>query len=270
MILTIDCGNTNTVFALYSYKKIIKQQGCWRISNNPKRTADSYYSWLVQLLRSLKYDISDISGVVIASVVPESLFNIKSLIYKYIDVDPIIVGEKGVKLDIEVNIEKPDEAGADRLVNSYAIKCLNLSPAIVIDFGTATTFDIVGKNGSYEGGIIAPGINLSLEALYLAAARLPRISLKPLTGKKTLIGKNTINAMQSGIFWGYVSMIEGLIDKITSIDDFNNFQVVATGGLSHLFKESIQCIDLIEDNLTLIGLVNLFLINKNINFEDFK
>ena len=270
MILTIDCGNTNTVFALYSYKKIIKQQGCWRISNNPKRTADSYYSWLIQLLRSLKFDISDISGVVIASVVPESLFNIKSLIYKYIDIDPIIVGEKGVKLDIEVNIEKPDEAGADRLVNSYAIKCLNLSPAIVIDFGTATTFDIVGKNGSYEGGIIAPGINLSLEALYLAAARLPRISLKPLIGKKTLIGKNTINAMQSGIFWGYVSMIEGLIDKIKSIDDFNNFQVVATGGLSHLFKESIQCIDLIEDNLTLIGLVNLFLTNKNINFEDLK
>ena len=187
MILTIDCGNTNTVFALYSYKKVIKQQGCWRIYNNPKRTADSYYSWLIQILRSSNFDISHISGVSVASVVPETLFNIKSLIYKYINIDPIIVGEKGVKLNIKVNIDNPDEAGADRLVNSYAIKCLNLSPAIVIDFGTATTFDIVGKDGSYDGGIIAPGVNLSLEALYLAAARLPRTSLKSLIGKKTFI-----------------------------------------------------------------------------------
>ena len=269
MILVIDCGNTNTVFALYSYKNGIKQDGCWRIYNNPKRTSDSYYFWFIQILNSFNFAISDISGVSIAAVVPETLFHIKSFIHKYIEVDPIIVGEHGVKLDIDVNIDNPKEAGADRLVNSYAIKCLNLSPAIVIDFGTATTFDIVGKNGSYEGGIIAPGVNLSLEALYLAAARLPRISLKPLTGNKTLIGKNTINAMESGIFWGYVSMIEGLIYKIKSMEEFNDFQVIATGGLSKLFKNSLDCIDLIEYNLTLIGLVNLFLINKNIKFRSF-
>ena len=265
MILTIDCGNTNTVFAVYSYKNTIRQEGCWRIYNNSKRTADSYYPWLIQMLKLSNFQVSDLTGVSVASVVPETLFNIKSLIYKYMHFDPIIVGEKGIKLNIKVNIDNPNEAGADRLVNAYAIKCLNLSPAIVIDFGTATTFDIIGVDGSYDGGIIAPGVNLSLEALYLAAARLPRISLKPLIGNNTLIGKNTINAMESGIFWGYVSMIEGLINKIKSIDKLSNSHVVATGGLSNLFKDSLQCIDLIEENLTLIGLVNLFLVNKNIN-----
>ena len=264
MLLTIDCGNTNTVFALYSYDSAIVQKGCWRIYNNPKRTADSYYPWLIQMLSLSNFKIKDISGVSIASVVPETLFNIKSLVSKYITNDLIVVGEKNINLDIKINIDSPNEAGADRLVNAYAIKCLNLAPAIVIDFGTATTFDIVGKNGSYEGGIIAPGINLSLEALYLAAARLPRISLKPLSGDNTLIGKNTIQAMESGIFWGYVAMIEGLVNKIKSLDEYNDFKVIATGGLSNLFKESIYSIDLIENDLTLIGLANLFINNKKI------
>ena len=264
MILVIDCGNTNTVFALYSYKKSIKQEGCWRISNSPKRTDDSYYSWLFQMLSLSHFKMVDISGVSIASVVPETLFNIKSFVKKYINSKPLIVGEKDVTLEIEVNIDNPIEAGADRLVNSYAVKCLNIAPAIVIDFGTATTFDVVGENGSYNGGIIAPGINLSLEALYLATARLPRISIKTLYGNSSLIGKNTINAMESGIFWGYVSMIEGLVNKIKLIDEYCNFKVVATGGLSFLFKESLQCIDIVENNLTLIGLVNIFLNNKKI------
>ena len=158
MILVIDCGNTNTVFALYSYKKSIKQEGCWRISNNPKRTDDSYYSWLFQMLSLSNFKMDDISGISIASVVPETLFNIKSFVKKYINSKPLIVGEKDVTLEIEVNIDNPIEAGADRLVNSYAVKCLNIAPAIVIDFGTATTFDVVGENGSYNGGIIAPGI----------------------------------------------------------------------------------------------------------------
>lgn len=264
MILVIDCGNTNTVFALYSYKNSIKQEGCWRISNSPKRTDDSYYSWLFQMLSLSHFKMVDISGVSIASVVPETLFNIKSFVKKYINSKPLIVGEKDVTLEIEVNIDNPIEAGADRLVNSYAVKCLNIGPAIVIDFGTATTFDVVGESGSYNGGIIAPGINLSLEALYLATARLPRISIKSLHGNSSLIGKNTINAMESGIFWGYVSMIEGLVSKIKLIDEYSNFTVVATGGLSSLFKESLQCIDIIENNLTLIGLVNIFLNNKKI------
>ena len=264
MILAIDCGNTNTVFALYSYKKNIHQLGCWRINNNSKRTADIYYPWLLQMLNLSNFELKDITGVCIASVVPETLLNIKSLIKKYIKVKLFVVGENNFDIGIKVNIDNPNEAGADRLVNSFAAGKLNLSPAIIIDLGTATTFDIVGKDGSYNGGIIAPGVNLSLEALYLAAARLPRISIKPLTDVNTIIGKNTINAMESGIFWGYVSMIDGLINKIKSNKKFSNYKVIATGGLSHLFRDSIDSIDLIIDDLTLIGLVKLYLKNNHI------
>ena len=262
MILTIDCGNTNTVFALYSYKKNIIQEGCWRINNDSKRTADLYYPWLLQMLQISNFDIQKISGVCIASVVPETLLNIKGFIKKYFKINLLVVGEDIIDFGIKINIDNPQEAGSDRIVNSYAAKKLKFSPAIIIDLGTATTFDLVGKDGSYNGGIIAPGVNLSLEALYLAAARLPRISLKPLTDVNSIIGKNTLNAMESGIFWGYVSMIEGLISKIKLIEEFSDYKVIATGGLSHIFKNSLSCIDFIKDDLTLIGLVNLYLENK--------
>ena len=259
MILVIDCGNTNTVFALYSYDKSIKKIACWRIHNNSKRTADSYYSWLSQMLILSDIKIDDITGICIASVVNETLFNIKMFIKKYFKINPLIIDNN--ILELKVNIDNPEEAGADRIVNSFAVKCLNLSPAIVIDFGTATTFDLVGIDGSYNGGIIAPGVNLSLEALYLAAARLPKVTLKPLSNKNSIIGKNTVNAMESGIYWGYVSMIEGLINKVKILDEYKNYKVIATGGLSDLFKKSLPCIDYIEEDLTLIGLVNLYLNN---------
>ena len=266
MILAIDCGNTNTVFALYSFKNGIKQEGCWRINNNSKRTADSYFPWLLQMLTLSDIKIDDITGVCIASVVTETLFNIKNLTKKYIKINPLVIDNNIFDLGLKVNIDNPEEAGADRLVNSFAAKCLNLSPAIIIDFGTATTFDLVGEDGSYNGGIIAPGVNLSLEALYLAAARLPRITLKPLSNEKSIIGKNTINAMESGIYWGYVSMIEGLINKIKFLNEYKSYKVIATGGLSDLFKNSLPCIDYIKEDLTLIGLVNLYLNNlKNKN-----
>jgi len=259
MILVIDCGNTNTVFALYSYDNSIKKTVCWRIHNNSKRTADSYYSWLSQMLKLSEIKIDDVTGICIASVVNETLFNIKMFIKKYFKINPLIIDNN--ILGLKVNIDNPEEAGADRLVNSFAVKCLKLSPAIVIDFGTATTFDLVGVDGSYDGGIIAPGVNLSLEALYLAAARLPKVTLKPLSNKNSIIGKNTVNAMESGIYWGYVSMIEGLINKVKILDEYKNYKVIATGGLSDLFKKSLPCIDYIEEDLTLIGLVNLYLNN---------
>ena len=259
MILVIDCGNTNTVFALYSYDNSIKKIACWRIHNNSKRTADSYYSWLSQMLKLSEIKIDDVTGICIASVVNETLFNIKMFIKKYFKINPLIIDNN--ILELKVNIDNPEEAGADRIVNSFAVKCLNLYPAIVIDFGTATTFDLVGIDGSYNGGIIAPGVNLSLEALYLAAARLPKVTLKPLSNKNSIIGKNTVNAMESGIYWGYVSMIEGLINKIKILDEYKNYKVIATGGLSDLFKKSLACIDYIEEDLTLIGLVNLYLNN---------
>ena len=259
MILVIDCGNTNTVFALYSYDNSIKKIACWRIHNNSKRTSDSYYSWLSQMLKLSEIKIDDVTGICIASVVNETLFNIKMFIKKYFKINPLIIDNN--IFGLKVNIDNPEEAGADRLVNSFAVKSLKLSPAIVIDFGTATTFDLVGVDGSYDGGIIAPGVNLSLEALYLAAARLPKVTLKPLSNKYSIVGKNTVNAMESGIYWGYVSMIEGLINKVKILDEYKNYKVVATGGLSDLFKKSLPCIDYIEEDLTLIGLVNLYLNN---------
>ena len=264
MILAIDCGNTNTVFALYTLNNQINQLTSWRINNDTKRTSDLYYPWLLKMFEISKFDITSVTGISIASVVPETLVNIKSLIKKYFNVNTLIVNENVLDLGIKVNIDNPKEAGADRLVNSYAAEKLKISPAIIIDFGTATTFDIVGKDGSYNGGIIAPGVNLSLESLYLATANLPKISLKPLIDKESsIIGKNTISAMESGIFWGYLSMIEGLIEKIKSVDKFYNYKVVATGGLSNLFKKSLKSIDVIIDDLTLIGLVKLYLNNKN-------
>ena len=264
MILAIDCGNTNTVFALYTTNKEIKQLSSWRINNDSKRTADLYFPWLLKMFEISKFEIKNVKGVSIASVVPETLVNIKSLINKYFNVKSLVVNENILDLGINVNIDNPKEAGADRLVNSYAADKLKISPAIIIDFGTATTFDIVGKNGSYNGGIIAPGVNLSLEALYLATANLPKVSLRTLVDtNSSIIGKNTVSAMESGIFWGYVSMIEGLIEKIKSVDKYSNYKVVATGGLSNLFKKSLNNIDLIVDDLTLIGLVKLYLNNKN-------
>tara|TARA_A200000113_G_scaffold201477_1_gene195276 strand:+ start:143 stop:937 length:795 start_codon:yes stop_codon:yes gene_type:complete len=264
MILAIDCGNTNTVFALYTVNNQINQLASWRINNDSKRTADLYYPWLLKMFEISKFNITCVTGISVASVVPETLVNIKSLIKKYFNVKTLIVNDNILDLGIKVNIDNPKEAGADRLVNSYAAEKLKISPAIIIDFGTATTFDIVSKDGSYNGGIIAPGVNLSLEALYLATANLPKISLKPLIDQDyTIIGKNTINAMESGIFWGYVSMIEGLIEKIKSVDKISDYKVVATGGLSKLFKKSLKSVDVIVDDLTLIGLVNLYLNNKN-------
>ena len=264
MILAIDCGNTNTVFALYTVNNQINQLAIWRINNDTTRTADLYYPWLLKMFEISKIDVKSVTGISIASVVPETLVNIKSLINKYFNVKTLIVNESILNLGIKVNIDNPKEAGADRLVNSYAAGKLKISPAIIIDFGTATTFDIVGEDGSYNGGIIAPGVNLSLDALYLATANLPKVSLKPLIDlDSSIIGKNTISAMESGIFWGYVSMIEGLIEKIKSVNKFSDYNVVATGGLSNLFKKSLKSIDVIVDDLTLIGLVKLYLNNKN-------
>ncbi len=263
MFLAIDCGNTNTVFALYDYSnKKLKLLNLWRTNSDIKRTSDDYYVWLNQAFSILNLKIGQIKGICIASVVPEVLLNIKIMIKKYLKIKTLIVGEDNIKLNI--NIENPKEAGADRVVNAYAAHILNYSPAIVIDFGTATTFDIVGKNGSYDGGIIAPGINLSLEALYSATSRLPKIAIRQLNDEKnTLIGRNTIAAIESGVYWGYVCMIEGLIFKLKKI--YKNSKILATGGLSSIFIKNISTIDLVEKDLTILGLAHMYISHFKIN-----
>ena len=258
MLLLIDCGNTNIVFAIAQNDRILKK---WRINTDPKRTADEYYVWLIKLLEIENINLLSISSCIIASVVPDALFSLLNFNKEYLKIEPFIVGENNLKIGIDINIDNPSEAGADRIVNAVAVKKFYNKPSIVIDFGTATTFDIVSKSGSYEGGIIAPGVNLSLEALYMAASRLPRIKVD-ITKNINIVGKNTKDSMYSGIYWGYISLIEGLVTRINEEKNFN-YYVIATGGLSNLFSKNCSIIEKVDNELTLNGLIHIYNINKN-------
>ena len=207
MLLAIEQGNTNTMFALHDGADWIAQ---WRTATDSQRTADEYAVWLHQLLSMQGMKLSAIDDCIISSVVPQSVFNLRNLARRYLHVEPLVIGEN-VELGIEVRIDKPSEAGADRLVNAIGGFLKYGGPLILIDSGTATTFDVVGADGGFEGGVIAPGINLSMQALHSAAARLPRVAIaRPFH----VIGRGTVEAMQSGVFWGYVALIEGLIERI--------------------------------------------------------
>ena len=248
MLLAIDAGNTNIVFAVFDGDQL---RGEWRASTNVERTADELGVWLTQLLTIVGLSHKDVNAAIIASVVPAMVFNLKTLCRRYFRCEPLVVGDDGVDLGLNVLLDQPEEVGADRLVNAVAAHHCFKGPLIVIDFGTATTFDVVDGAGNYCGGAIAPGINLSLQALHMAAAKLPRVAIgRP----KNVIGKATVPAMQSGIFWGYVSLIEGLVRRIK--DEFGEeMQVLATGGLAPLFAEATSVIDKLEGDLTLQGLL---------------
>ncbi|MBR9970743.1 type III pantothenate kinase [Magnetospirillum sulfuroxidans] len=250
MLLAIDAGNTNIVFAVFDGEQV---RGEWRASTQTDRTADELGVWLMQLLTTENLNREDISAVIIASVVPAIVFNLKTLCRRYFGCEPVVVGDEGVQLGIEVLLDRPEEVGADRLVNAVAAHKFYKAPLIVIDFGTATTFDVVDGDGNYCGGAIAPGINLSLEALHMAAAKLPRVAIgRP----KQVIGKATVPAMRSGIFWGYVGLIEGLVKRME--EEFGaKMLVVATGGLAPLFAESTPVINELASDLTLRGLLEI-------------
>ncbi len=248
MLLAIDSGNTNVVFAVYDGDDC---KGVWRCSNDPKRTADEYVVWLRQLMGLQGLDTGSVKAAIIASVVPEALFHLVSLCHRYFGCEPMVVGEKGVDLGIEILMDRPEQVGADRLVNAVAAHDRYRKAVIVVDFGTATTFDIVDGDGNYAGGVIAPGINLSLEALYMAASKLPRVDIRA-TGK--VIGKATEPAMQSGIFWGYVGLIEGLVKRIRAERD-EDMAVIATGGLAPMFAEATELFEKVDRDLTIHGLL---------------
>lgn len=258
MLLVIDCGNTNTVFAVYEEGRD-EAVGSWRTSTNADRTADEYAVWLTQLMALNDLDTSGIESVIMATVVPSTLFNLKTLCRKHFDIDPMVIGQRPTELGIEVRIERPEEVGADRVVNAVAAHKLYGGPLIIVDFGTATTFDVVEDDGAYAGGIICPGINLSLDALYMAAAQLPRVAIRPperMPGDNDpvrVIGKNTRSAMHSGIFWGYVAMIEGLVERIRA-EYGRPMKVIGTGGLAALFADWTTAIEIVDDDLTLVGL----------------
>ena len=232
MLLVIDCGNTNTGFAVYENTNCV---GSWRTSTNISRTADEYAVWLIDLM-ALKGLVREVvTDAIVSSVVPEGNFNLTTLCKRYFECDPMFIGEDDCDLGIEALIDRPDQVGADRLVNTVAVHGRYEGALIVVDFGTATTFDVVDEDGNYRGGVICPGINLSLDALYMAAAQLPRVDIRATT---SIIGKATVPAMQSGIFWGYIGMIEGLVERIRG--EFGaKMTVVATGGLAPLFALSL-------------------------------
>lgn len=251
MLLAIDAGNTNTVFAVYDGDE---QKGIWRAANDPHRTADEYAVWLLQLMQIEGVSRADIDAAIVGTVVPASLFNLTTLCGRYFNCQPLVVGDPNVDLGMRVLTDNPVEVGADRLVNAVAAHARYPGPLILIDFGTATTFDVVTAEGDYLGGIIAPGVNLSLEALHRAAAKLPLVGIKR-PGDK-VIGRNTVQAMQSGIYWGYVALIEGLVARIKE-EQGEPMVVVATGGLSSLFATATPVIDHIDKDLTLRGLLEV-------------
>ncbi len=254
MLLAIDSGNTNTVFAVFEGERLVS---LWRAATEADRTADEYAVWLSQLMGLESLAAGEIADAIIATVVPQTLFNLRLLCRRYFGCEPVVVGE-GVELGIGVRINRPNEVGADRLVNAVAAHATYGVALIVVDFGTATTFDVVDGDGNYAGGVIAPGVNLSLEALHQAAAQLPRIAVeKP----KSVIGGGTIPAMQSGVYWGYVGLIEGLIARIR--DEFGSaMKVVATGGLAPLFATGTKVIDHVDADLTVRGLCEIHRRNR--------
>ncbi|QIK95730.1 type III pantothenate kinase [Sphingomonas sp. HDW15A] len=252
MLLAIDAGNTNVVAALVDGRDI---KARWRIATDPRRTGDEYAVWLHQLLELEGFARSDVDAVIIGTVVPRALHNLEVLSRKYFGVEPLVAGQGDAAWPIALDVPDPGTVGADRVLNAIAAHAAHSGDLIVIDFGTATTFDVVDFNGAYKGGIIAPGINLSLDALVGAAAKLPRIAIAAPVDD-SVVGTTTEEQMLIGIYWGYVSMIEGLTERLRH-EIGRPAKVVATGGLAALFDKRTGVFDAIEPDLTITGLAML-------------
>jgi len=246
MLLVIDAGNTNVVAAVHDGNG---WRGTWRIATDPQRTSDEYAVWLLTLLQHVGLRRTDITAGVIGTVVPAALYHLRRLVRDWFSTEPLIARDN-VNWGFDIKVDNPEEVGADRLLNALAGHRKYGGPLVVIDFGTATTFDVVNASGAYLGGVIAPGINLSIEALHTAAARLPRIGIgRP----QAVIGTNTVAAMQSGIYWGYVALIEGMVARIQA--EFGGaLKVIGTGGLAPLLSEGTMVLQHIDPDLTLDGL----------------
>jgi type III pantothenate kinase len=254
MLLAIDVGNTNAVFALHDGERVV---GEWRCRTERARTADEYFVWLRQLMDFNGID-GQVRSVVVSSVVPQVLFNLRVLADRYFHTRAKVVGRPEVRLPVEPRVDPSTRVGADRLVNTVGAHDRYGGNLIVVDFGTATTFDVVDHDGAYVGGVIAPGVNLSLKALHDAAAALPFIDVhKP----DHVVGTNTVACMQSGIYWGYVSLIEGVCARIRA-ERGSRMTVVGTGGLSTLFAQGTDVLEKIDTDLTIHGLVLIDRLNR--------
>ena len=254
MLFAVDVGNTNTVFAVFEGRNKLSE---WRCATNIVRTADEYFIWLKSLMSLSKIKYQLIDSVIICSVVPQVVFNLRVLSSRYFSCRPLVVGKSDCLIPIEIRVDDGVMVGADRIVNSVGAFNRYGGNLVVVDFGTATTFDVVDNDGAYIGGIIAPGVNLSMKSLHDEAAALPYIDIsKP----QAIIGTNTVECMQSGIFWGYLSLIEGLLSKVQT-QRKEKIQVIATGGLSTLFSQDTTVFDKVDLDLTLSGLVDIYEFN---------
>ncbi len=256
MLLAVDVGNTNIVFALFEAGSTpvaaARMRTRWRIATDPRRTGDEYAVWLMQLLQIEGIARSEVTAMIVSSVVPRTRHNLEVLASKYFGVAPLFAGEGAAAWPMAIDVDEPRSLGADRAVNAVAAHAKYPGDLIVIDFGTATTFDVVDFNGAYKGGIIAPGINLSLDALVGNTAKLPRIAIAS-PRSDSVIGRNTEDQMLIGIFWGYVAMIEGLVQRMKA-EIGRPAKVVATGGLAVLFDKHTDAFDVVDGDLTLQGL----------------
>lgn len=253
MLLAVDAGNTNVVFALVKAGEI---RARWRIATDPRRTADEYAVWLHQLLELEGCAAADVDAVIIGTVVPRALHNLEVLATKYFRVEPLVAGQGAAEWPLQLDVDEPQNVGADRALNAIAAHAKYPGDLIIIDFGTATTFDVVSAAGAYTGGIIAPGINLSLDALVSAAAKLPRIAIEA-PDDTSVIGRTTPSQMLIGVYWGYVAMLEGLTERLKR-EIGRPVKVIATGGLAELFDKHTKVFDAIEPDLTIQGLSLLY------------
>jgi len=255
MLLAIDCGNTNTVFSIWDGESFI---GTWRTATEHQRTADQYYVWLSTLMRLQNIDVT-ITDVIVSSTVPRTVFNLRVLSDRYFNTRPLVVGRPDCLLPVDVRVDAGTAVGPDRLVNTASGFDKHGGDLILVDFGTATTFDVVDTDGAYMGGAIAPGVNLSLEALHMAAAALPNVDIsKP----QRVVGTNTVACMQSGVFWGYVGLVREICARIKGERD-REMRVISTGGLAPLFQQAEALFDTYEDDLTMHGLTVIHKYNKD-------
>ncbi|MEI4231854.1 type III pantothenate kinase [Roseovarius sp. D22-M7] len=254
MLLAIDCGNTNTVFSIWDGTRFLCTL---RTSTEHQRTADQYFVWFNTLLKHHGIE-ARIDAVVISATVPRVVFNLRVFSDRYFNCRPLVVGKPECRLPVDVRVDAGTQVGPDRLVNTVAGFDLYGGDLIIVDFGTATTFDVVDTDGAYIGGVIAPGVNLSLQALHEAAAALPHVDV---TKPDRVIGTNTVACMQSGVFWGYVGLIDGICERIKA-EHGRTMTVIATGGLAPLFQQGTDMFDMFEDDLTMHGLTVIHDYNK--------
>jgi type III pantothenate kinase len=254
MLVAIDCGNTNTVFSIWDGERFLCTL---RTSTHHARTADAYFTWYSTLVKHYGIDV-EITDVIISSTVPRVVFNLRVFADRFFGCRPLVVGKPECRLPVPPRVDEGTIVGPDRLVNAAGAFSRHGGDLIVVDFGTATTFDVVASDGAYIGGVIAPGVNLSLEALHMAAAALPHMDI---TKPPRVIGTNTVDCMQSGVFWGYIGLVKEICARIKD-ERARPMKVIGTGGLAPLFAETVELFDVIEDDLTMHGLTVLHDHNK--------